>query len=504
MIIKSPSSNALKQQFSKKNMINIMTDSQNNFQREKNDSKQNKKKTNSPKNNEMKINKNIQKSGNNTNENSITKDFSKSRKNLDQESQLINNDKTKNYQYQNTLLNSTNNTNFKSTTNKTANSNLFNMKSPKGNPTQINLNNKNPNNFINLNIKTNHINNPDNFLGEKKETYSDLKTSLLASMPVISLTSPKGNKKDSKSPLRKNIVKSTSKTKHPNIRVEEDNTLGNSIEENKYTKRNASERNLKSANSNMTNNNFLPGNTLMNQSVKNSTINSSNYNLNSTQHGSNVIIYYFLFFQGNIRKNDIQISTNGANLLTSNYFKDFIQSENNNINNHLKSSKIQENINYNLNFNNGHNTTTNQNSNNMNFNSVNMKLNPQDKKISQNKNIAPNIKTNGFNSLKSLDSSKGTNSTKNINGKKFIFNDKPDKIDLMKIENNTQSNNKNNDERGINANNLNRFTKIGKDPKFSTKQSEKVKNIFSSKIADNQIKILLLFEFSIIYNYLIP
>ena len=44
----------------------------------------------------------------------------------------------------------------------------------------------------------------------------------------------------------------------------------------------------------------------------------------------------------------MQISTNnGANLHTSNYFKDFIQSENNNTNTNLKTAKLQENINYN-------------------------------------------------------------------------------------------------------------------------------------------------------------
>jgi hypothetical protein len=273
--------------------INIM-DPQNTNQRDRNDSKQNKKKTTSPKNNEIKFNKNNQKQVTTIN-NSVTNDFSKTKKNFEIESLLINNDNSnRNYQFQNTLLNSTNNTNFKSTTNKTSNSNFFSIKSPKGNPTPINLSSKNQNNLININIKTNQINKPDLFLEEKQENYNELKNSLLASMPIISLTSPKGNK-SSRSPLRKNFVKSTSKTKHPIIKIEEDNILSNSVEENFYTKRNASERNLKSANPNCTNNNLVSGKYLMNQSVKNSTFNSTNQNLNSTQQGSIVLIFILNF-----------------------------------------------------------------------------------------------------------------------------------------------------------------------------------------------------------------
>lgn len=130
----------------------------------------------------------------------------------------------------------------------------------------------------------------------------------------------------------------------------------------------------------------------------------------------------------------------------------------------------------------------------MNINSINLKVNQNDKKISQNKIIGQNIKTNGLVSLKSLDSSKGTISTKNINGKKFIFNDKSEKNENLKISNILNSNanvninansnvsmNNNNEDKS----NFNRFTKIGKDPKIPTKQNDKVKNIFSSKIADN-------------------
>ena len=155
----------------------------------------------------------------------------------------------------------------------------------------------------------------------------------------------------------------------------------------------------------------------------------------------------------------MQISTNETKMLPSNYFKDFIQSENNS--NNLKTSKaVQENINYNINsINNGNNTTTN--------------------KIAQNKIINQGVKTNELNNLKSLDSSKGTISSRNFTGKKFIFSEKTEtgKNDEMK---NSIANI--NEEK---TNNLNRFTKIGKDPKNSNKQSDKVKNIFSSKIADN-------------------
>ena len=169
-------------------------------------------------------------------------------------------------------------------------------------------------------------------------------------------------------------------------------------------------------------------------------------------------------------------------MLPSNYFKDFIQSENNNNNTNLKTSKaVQENINYNINnINSGNNTTTNQNSNGVNFNSVTLKGSQQDKKIAQNKIIGQGVgKTNGLNNIKTLDSSKGTISSKNFTGKKFIFSEKTEtgKNDEMK---NSIANI--NEEK---TNNLNRFTKIGKDPKNSNKQSDKVKNIFSSKIADN-------------------
>jgi hypothetical protein len=148
-----------------------------------------------------------------------------------------------------------------------------------------------------------------------------------------------------------------------------------------------------------------------------------------------------------------------------------------NTNTVLKTTKIQENINYNINnINNGNNNPNNNNtSKNMNINSLNIKVSQQDKKITQNKIIGQNIKTNGFNNMKSLDSSKETISTKNFNGKKFIFNDKIEKNDIESNITNEENSN----------NNLNRFTKIGKDPKLLTKQIDKVKNIFSSKIADN-------------------
>ena len=187
----------------------------------------------------------------------------------------------------------------------------------------------------------------------------------------------------------------------------------------------------------------------------------------------------------------MQISTNGANLLTSNYLKNFIQSEysnntntNTNTNTNLKTSKMQENINFNMNnINNGNNSTTNQTSNNMNFNSVVLKsVNPQDKKIIQNKINNQNIQTIGINNLKSLDSSNRTISTKNINGKKFVFNEKTEKNEGLKNPNNVLNSNGMNEEK---SNNLNRFSKIGKDTKIVTKQNDKIKNIFSSKIAEN-------------------
>ena len=78
----------------------------------------------------------------------------------------------------------------------------------------------------------------------------------------------------------------------------------------------------------------------------------------------------------------------------------------------LKTNKIQENINYNI------NNINNGNNNSLTNNNFNMKLNQQDQNFTQNKIIGQNFKTNGFNNMKSLDSSKGTISTKNFNGKK--------------------------------------------------------------------------------------
>jgi hypothetical protein len=289
MINKSPSSNALKQQFSKKNLTINMNEAQINSQRERSDVKQNKKKQISPKNSESKFNKNNKKPVNNINSYSVNKDLVKSRKNIDQESQFNNKDNTaRNYLFQNTLLNSTNNTNFKSSINRTSNSNFFNIKSPKAIPTSLNPSNKNnQNNLLNLNLKSNQFNNKEIYLGDKQENYNDIKYSLLAIVPQVSVVSPKlNNNQNSKSPLRKNFVKSTPKNKHPVIKIEDDNILNSSLEENKYNKINATERNLKSANPNNCNSNFLPGNIVMNQSVKNTLINSSN--LNSTQLGSNV------------------------------------------------------------------------------------------------------------------------------------------------------------------------------------------------------------------------
>ena len=150
--------------------------------------------------------------------------------------------------------------------------------------------------YVFINIKSNNINKPDINVRDEQENYNDLKNCLLASMPIISVTSPKTKINSSRSPLRKNFVKSSSKSKHPIIKIEED-ILSNSFEENNYSKRNTSQRNLKSANPNF-NNNYAPGNLLMNQSIKNSTINSSN--LNSTQQGSLVIFLIKLFFNFNI------------------------------------------------------------------------------------------------------------------------------------------------------------------------------------------------------------
>jgi hypothetical protein len=169
-----------------------------------------------------------------------------------------------------------------------------------------------------------------------------------------------------------------------------------------------------------------------------------------------------------MRKNDMQISTiSGANIVTSYYLKDLMQSENNyNTNKNIKTSKINENINYDLN-----NINNGKIKYNMSSHINNLKINQNDKNITQNKLIGQNIIKNGFNNLNSFDPSKETISTRNFNGKKFLFSD-----------NNEIDNNKISEEK---QNNQNKFTKIGKDKKLSTKHIDNVKNIFSSKIAEN-------------------
>lgn len=190
------------------------------------------------------------------------------------------------------------------------------------------------------------------------------------------------------------------------------------------------------------------------------------------------------------KKNDMVISTNGNNVLTANYFKDFIQSEHgNNTNTNHKSSRMQE-INYNMN--NVENITKS------NFNATAIRNHNQNENIKLFNNIKLNTPMNANNilnnnpnaNLKIFDSSK-TFSTKNANGKKFVFNEKQEKSELANNINhqiihqagNNVSNkalNSNN-----NLNNLNRFTKIGKENTGVTvhKTSDKVKNLFANKFA---------------------
>jgi hypothetical protein len=119
----------------------------------------------------------------------------------------------------------------------------------------------------------------------------------------------------------------------------------------------------------------------------------------------------------------------------------------------------------------------------------NIKLNTP---INANNNINNNLNGN----LKVFDSSK-TFSTKNANGKKIVFNEKQDKSEF----NTNNSNNNNNVNQLINQtrnsinnkalntntnlNNLNRFTKIGKENTRSVvqKSSDKIKNLFANKFA---------------------
>jgi hypothetical protein len=80
--------------------------------------------------------------------------------------------------------------------------------------------------------------------------------------------------------------------------------LVNSVEDNRFTKRNASERHLKSAFPNTKNNNHYSGLVYNNQTIQNSGNNSSNQMLNSTQQGLNtnviiinkILIIFFLNF----------------------------------------------------------------------------------------------------------------------------------------------------------------------------------------------------------------
>ena len=210
------------------------------------------------------------------------------------------------------------------------------------------------------------------------------------------------------------------------------------------------------------------------------------------------------------------ISTNGNNLLTSNYFKDFIQSENNNNNNNnnnnkdtnsnLKSSRIQD-LNYNIN--NIKSSTTNNNGNiNKNFTATNFKSKQNENKVFNNIKVNTQINANNNNmnpNLKAFESSK-TFSTKNANGKKIVFNERSEKNEIINnnlqiqqlihqasnnnllnhnsnniYQNNTNTNNNLNER----PNNLNRFTKIGKENSNSLaqKSTDKIKNLFANKFA---------------------
>ncbi len=112
--------------------------------------------------------------------------------------------------------------------------------------------------------------------------------------------------------------------------------------------------------------------------------------------------------------------------------------------------------------------------------------------------------------LKAFDSSK-TFSTKNANGKRFVFNekqDKPDNLNVNMIHDNSNiisqqyqqlinqpgNNMNNNINKNLNMNanrnlvekpnNLNRFTKIGKEnTSIVQKSNDKIKNLFSNKFA---------------------
>lgn len=138
--------------------------------------------------------------------------------------------------------------------------------------------------------------------------------------------------------------------------------------------------------------------------------------------------------------------------------------------------------------------------NNFNLNSIKTNQNENMKMFNSIKLNTPingnNIANNNYNpTLKVFDSSK-TFSTKNANGKKIVFNEKQDKTDMNnnlqlinqqniinnnnKIYNLNQSNNLNEK-----SNNLNRFTKIGKEHtnNIGQKSTDKIKNLFANKFA---------------------
>lgn len=205
------------------------------------------------------------------------------------------------------------------------------------------------------------------------------------------------------------------------------------------------------------------------------------------------------------------ISTNGNNLLTSNYFKDFIESENsNNTNTHLKSSRIQG-INFNINPNTKMSSNVtglkSKNTDNKHYNQL--KFNNSNKNIDAPINANNYINNNNFSSsLRGFDSSK-TFSTRNINGKKFVFNENNNSNTNINTNNpnvhhqhlkyqastknvispnfiqNTSSVITSTNSLVEKPNNLNRFSKLGKDNPntLAQKSTDKLRNLFANKFA---------------------
>ena len=163
-------------------------------------------------------------------------------------------------------------------------------------------------------------------------------------------------------------------------------------------------------------------------------------------------------------------------MITTNYLKDFIHSENTNKNKppdqkyliQHNSSIPKKNI----------GNVGNDKINQINNHAVNYNI----------QNIQSKIVTPSNNPLRNYESTKNF-STKNVNGKKFVFNEKQEKFEgvYRQLNNQASSNNNfvnynypNNDK----SSNVNKFNKITRENQIPQKSNDKIKNILGNKFLE--------------------